>query len=259
MERLHDAFPKELRSGLRLARFAGTCAGTLAAYEVAIRAAGEHRHDDLFRFTRTILVRQILRSLGVQTHSRGIAPTATRARLVVANHRTAADVGVVVSHAPGYFLSRGDIAEWPVLGSIAMHAGTIFVDRGSGHSGAKAIRTIRKLLKAGETVIVFPEGTTFPGDELRPFSAGAFAAARGIDAEILPVGLAYPPGVEWAGVDFLTHVRAVSERHRTPVAVEIGTPFCGQGTSAEMAQRAHDAVGRLVSMARERFVAGNLA
>ena len=101
-----------------------------------------------------------------------------RGHLVVANHRSTADILVLLRTFGGRMVSRADLAGWPLVGAAARAVGTLFVDRSDAASGATAVRAIRTRLVAGDTVIVFPEGTTFPDDEVRPFHAGAFVAAR---------------------------------------------------------------------------------
>ena len=50
---------------------------------------------------------------------------------------------------------------------------------------------MRERLRRGITVGVFPEGTTFPDDEVREFQAGAFVAVAREKGIVLPVGIAY--------------------------------------------------------------------
>lgn len=238
------------RSGLRLARFAGILAETSARWELSKRrldeAARERRKDEL----RKSVSGRILHAFGVELHARGQPPPPTGARLVVANHRAALDIGVLLHEVGGTFLSRADLADWPVVGRLASEANTIFVDREDRGSGAKAIRTMRRQLKAGGSVMIFPEGATFAGDEVRPFKAGAFIAARGLDVSIVPVGLAYPRGTEYVGVSFGSHVEAIARRRRTRVGVALGAPFAATGRSATLAKKAHAAVQSLVDDAR---------
>ena len=107
----------------------------------------------------------------------GTAPPQGRGHLVVANHRSTADILVLLRAFGGHMVSRADLARWPLVGVAARAVGTVFVDRANAASGANAVRAIRDRLAEGHTVIVFPEGTTFPDDEVRPFHAGAFVAA----------------------------------------------------------------------------------
>lgn len=251
---LRPVKPTELlRARARLAAFGSYCVGALGAYEVALRVLPNERHPELLEVARPRVARHVLRTLGVIVDAAGQL-SGDRPRLIVANHRAALDIGVVLTAVPGSFLSRGDLAEWPVIGRIAKHAGTLFVDRESGYSGASAIRRIRTGLKSGRSVIVFPEGTTQKGDELKPFRPGAFAALRGIDAEVLPVGLAYPEGIEYVGIDFVTHLERVAARPKTRVSMQIGTPFRPEANARKTAERAQHEVAALVRQARDRWL-----
>ncbi len=245
-----DVLRTRARSTARLARFAGVLTETTARWELEKRwlaeDALERRKDEL----RHSVSGRILRTFGVELRTNGHLPPPSRARLVVANHRAALDIGILLHAVGGTFLSRADLAEWPVVGRLAREANTIFVDRDDRGSGARAIRTMRRQLKAGGSVMIFPEGATFEGDEVRPFKAGAFIAARGLDVDIVPVGLAYPPGTEYVGVSFVEHVEALARRPRTPVGVALGTPFPAKGRSATLAKEAQRAVESLVTEAR---------
>ncbi|GAB4203935.1 MAG: hypothetical protein OHK0013_18470 [Sandaracinaceae bacterium] len=157
----------------------------------------------------------------------GAPPSERRARLVVANHRTPLDIIPLISLFGGHFLANHKTRRAPVIGGAAELVGTIFVDREDRRSGASAIRQMRRLLEEQRTVIVFPEGTTHGGDEVRPFQRGAFLAARGLDVEVVPVGLAYPPGTEFVDPSLGQHARRFLSRTRTPTWVSIGAPMRG--------------------------------
>ncbi|MFE9222566.1 1-acyl-sn-glycerol-3-phosphate acyltransferase [Streptomyces lavendulae] len=51
--------------------------------------------------------------------------------LVVANHMSWVDPLALVSVEPGSVLARHDVGGWPVIGTLARRAGTVFIDRGS--------------------------------------------------------------------------------------------------------------------------------
>ncbi|AKF05069.1 lysophospholipid acyltransferase family protein [Sandaracinus amylolyticus] len=148
-----------------------------------------------------------------------------RGRLIVANHRTPLDIVTLLSLFGGHFLANHKVSRAPIVGRGAHRIGTVFVDRGDRRSGAAAIRQMRALLEAKRTVIVFPEGTTFAGDEVRPFKGGAFSAAAGLQVDVVPVGIAYTPGHEYADGSLGAHVRAFLARPRTPAWVSIGEPL----------------------------------
>jgi 1-acyl-sn-glycerol-3-phosphate acyltransferase len=145
--------------------------------------------------------------------------------LVVANHRSPLDILVCVHLVGGVVLSHHGVASIPVIGAAAKATDTIFVDRADSKSGARAIREMRRRLREGRNVIVFPEGTTFRGDEVRPFKRGAFSAARGLDVKVMPIGVAYEPGCEFVDETFNEHVARVGRRRRTPIWVCLGEPM----------------------------------
>jgi 1-acyl-sn-glycerol-3-phosphate acyltransferase len=171
-------------------------------------------------------------------------------RLVVANHRSPFDIGILLSLFGGHALSRADLARWPVIGIAAQRAGTIFVEREKAESGASAIRAVRKKLVSGASILVFPEGSTFAGDEVRPFKPGAFTALRGLDAQIVPVGLAYDPGAEWVDEGFVAHVLRVTSRPQTRCVVAIGSPLPLGRSARETCAATEQAVQGLVRQAR---------
>lgn len=174
----------------------------------------------------------------------------TGARLVVSNHRTAADIPLLLSLFGGSCLSRSDLADWPVLGAAARQAHTIFVDRDDRYSGMKAVRAIRSQLQAGRTVSVFPEGETFSGDEVRPFQAGALAAARRLDVEIVPVGIAVPDGIEYTGDSFLQHAADLAGTRRLHYGVCVGPGIPVDRLSKPLSDTLRAEVQKLVNRAR---------
>lgn len=215
------------------------------------KLAAGHAQEQIFeRYMRTWTA-GLLRMFAVELRIVGqLPPPPSGARMVISNHRSALDIGILLTHFGGSVLSRADLHDWPLLGLAAQKAQTIFVDRESKHSGAQAIRAIREHLQRGRTVSVFPEGTTFAGDEVRPFNAGAFVAARKLDVEYVPVGIAYPPGCEFVESSFVEHVAAVAQRPRTPVVMAVGDPLRIDGRANEVADRLHAEVQALVVHAR---------
>jgi len=150
-----------------------------------------------------------------------------RGRFVVSNHRGVADVLVLWRTFGGRMVSRADLSKWPLIGLGGRKLGTVFVDRKSTSSGAVTIRAIRDLLRAGATVTIFPEGTTFAGDEVRPFHAGGLAAALGTGAQIVPVGLAYSRDSQAAFLDesFTQHLSRMAAAAPSFVVVSVGIPI----------------------------------
>ncbi|MGB1700548.1 MAG: lysophospholipid acyltransferase family protein, partial [Nannocystaceae bacterium] len=136
-------------------------------------------------------------------------------------------------------------------GAGARAAQVVFVDKDSTGSKVRALRAVRQRLRAGRTVSVFPEGSTFEGDEVRPFFRGSLAAARGIDAEVIPVGLAYPPGIEYLEESFLEHMRRYAARAQVRVGMVVGDPITLDGLGASPEEHLRARVQELVEEARD--------
>jgi lyso-ornithine lipid O-acyltransferase len=236
---------------LRALGFSGLTLGMLSAYQLHRRLIPRERDPALFDSYRHRWLGYVLDLFGVDlTLGSELPPPATGARLVVSNHRSALDIAVLLWMFGGNIVSRGDIASWPLIGTIAKLAGTIFVDRSEGMSRATAARAIRRRLSEGGSVVMFPEGTTFGGDQVRVFHPGVFGALRGLQVEIVPVGLAYEPGIEWLDESFAEHLNRTAGRRRTRVVACVGTSRSLGEDPKVFAKDLRDDVQKLVETAR---------
>jgi 1-acyl-sn-glycerol-3-phosphate acyltransferase len=199
--------------------------------------------------------RALLRLFGVELVVEGVAGAAG-GRVVVANHRSIIDIAVLLSIFGGAMVSRSDLERWPIVGRAARGAGTIFVDRASKKSGAQAIQAMVDSLAKHDTVCVFPEGTTFVDDEVRPFKLGAFVAAMRAGVPVVPVAIVYPlgSGAAFGGETFTRHLSRLADTPSTLVHVEIGPPMKPlEDESAEVfAERARVEVARLMAVGRRQ-------
>jgi 1-acyl-sn-glycerol-3-phosphate acyltransferase len=246
---------EKLLPPLRGAGLAGWTAVMLTAVEshkyVDRKLGAGVRQEAIFERYMRAWTGGILRMCGVHVHIVGELPPPTIGpRLVVSNHRSALDIPLLLTHFGGSALSRADLEHWPLLGLAAQKAQTIFVDRESKQSGAQAIRQIRAQLQRNRTINVFPEGTVFGGDEVRPFNAGAFAACRGLKVEYVPVGVAYPPHCEWVQEGFVEHGKSLAALPRTSIAMAIGAPLLLDGRAAVVSEELRGRVQELVYRAR---------
>lgn len=114
-----------------------------------------------------------------------------RPYVVVANHESYADI-FLISHLPWEmkWLSKAEVMRLPLMGWLMRMAGDIPVRRGDSRSRAEAMEGIRDRLSKGVSVIVLPEGTRAPTDELLPFRDGAFRIAVELGLPVLPIAVA---------------------------------------------------------------------
>lgn len=248
------------RRAVRVASFLGSTSAYLGAW--LLRDATTHQDQELLRdrWTRA-WCDTVLRIFGVRVIAIGEPPrhgeNLGHGRLVVSNHRGVIDVAALMRTFGGRFVSRADMAGWPLLGFGARKLGTVFVDRESKVSGAATIRQMRDLLAQHRTITIFPEGTTFAGDEVRPFHGGAFLAALGAsDADIVPVGLAYSRRSDAAFLDetFPQHLSRMAAADRSFVVLSVGRPIerGPKPRAADLAARAREAVAAEVARARAK-------
>lgn len=240
----------KLRAALRSGAFVGFSAGILATYEARRAMTSPSEQADLANRYRGRLTNGLLRIFGAELLIGGV-PRHLGGALVVANHQSALDIGVMLSLFQGVLVSRHDVADWPLLGRLAKHGDTIFVDREDRRSGAVALREIRRRAKEGRTVVAFPEGGTFPGDSVHDFHPGPFAAVRSLGVPIIPVGLAYSPAVPYSKESFAKHIARIAARPRTRIAVQLGEPLPSELNTRAAAEYARAEVQVLVRRARD--------
>src|SRR5215813_15628246 len=113
--------------------------------------------------------------------------------LLVANHVSWLDVYALNALVGGpRSVAKSEVARWPIAGAIARGFGTFFHVRGNCRDAARAKDAVAAALRAGERVVVFPEGTTSEGDEVGPFHAAFFQAAVDARVPVQAVAVRYP-------------------------------------------------------------------
>lgn len=110
--------------------------------------------------------------------------------LWISNHVSWMDIPVLGGIRPLSFLSKAEVARWPLIGRLARAAGTLFIQRGSGDSD-QVKNQIVAALGEGRRVLFFPEGTTTDGHSIKRFFAKLFAAAVESECLIQPMLICY--------------------------------------------------------------------
>ena len=128
--------------------------------------------------------------LGVQLYASSKTHPHTTA-LIVANHISWLDILVLLATAPVVFVAKSEIRSWPVLGWMVALAGTCFIDRSRRSALRSVYAAISQHLHAGQSVAIFPEGTTSDGTGLLPFHTGLFEAAISVGVPVQPIRLVY--------------------------------------------------------------------
>jgi 1-acyl-sn-glycerol-3-phosphate acyltransferase len=176
------------------------------------------------------------RCLGITPRSSG--PLPPLGALVVANHLGYADVVTIGGLFPSIFAARHDMRAWPMFGALAASGATIFINRDNRRAGYRGVAQVAAALRAGATVVAFPEGTSTDGTGLLPFRTGIFQAAVDAGAPVVPAAIRYTAidgvpvtaanrdVVGWfRGEPFHRHFFRLSACRRTEAEVTFGAPL----------------------------------
>ncbi len=140
-----------------------------------------------------------VRLIGIRVRVIGdIASDPTGRRVVfVSNHSSWVDIPVLGGVLEACFVSKDDVAGWPLISTIARLGRTVFVSR-SRTSTARERDVMRARLGHGDNLILFPEGTSSDGSRVLPFRSSFFAVAEARAGEnsadlplIQPVSVVY--------------------------------------------------------------------
>lgn len=192
--------------------------------------------------------RQCSRILGVQIERRG-RQSRHHPTLYVSNHVSYLDITVLGTLVRGSFVAKSEVRKWPVFGWLATLQRTVFVERRGLRIAAQRDEMVRRL-EAGDSLILFAEGTSSDGNRVLPFKSSLLSVAEtyGGDAPLMvqPVSVAYTkldglplgrylrPFFAWYGdMDLMPHLWQLAGLGRVTVVVHFHRPV----TLAELGSR----------------------
>jgi len=217
---------------LRLVRVIAYCALTFSL--MPVQAALLLVRSPLAARLPPFYHRLVCRILGIAIERRGV-PSPARPTLFVANHTSYLDIEILGAAIPGSFVSKADIDGWPLFGWLARLQRTVFIDR-KRRSVARQRDALSARLRAGDQLILFPEGTSSDGQRLLPFKSALFAAVTESEGagdiavqpvsvaylrlDGMPLGRSYRPLFAWYGdMDLAPHLWTVLGLGRLGVSV----------------------------------------
>jgi 1-acyl-sn-glycerol-3-phosphate acyltransferase len=108
-----------------------------------------------------------------------------------ANHSSYFDLLAIAAALPRSvsFVAKSELRRPAMLGFALRRIGTQFVERDVGSSHGTALRRMVAAVAAGESILVFPEGTFLAKPGLRRFHMGAFTAAAMAGVPLVPVAI----------------------------------------------------------------------
>ena len=121
-------------------------------------------------------------------------PVGRPGTLYVCNHVSYLDIPVLALLTDAAFVAKDDVAGWPLFGLCATLYRTVFVRR-DAREALDQRAAIAGRLAAGDSLFLFPEGTSSDGTRVLPFKSALFAVAEGSEGAeqppVQPVSIAY--------------------------------------------------------------------
>ena len=121
--------------------------------------------------------------------------------VVIANHQSFADIWSLLPVLPlrTRFVAKESLFRIPALGWAMSASGFIAIDRSNRVRAMRSLGMAAERIRAGRSVVLFPEGTRSTDGRLQPFKKGAFHLAVQAGVPVIPVAISgthalLPPG-----------------------------------------------------------------
>jgi len=131
----------------------------------------------------------VLWAVGVKIRVHGLENASGDApRIFASNHVSWFDVPSLAKILPRYkFVAKAELFKVPIFGPAMRHAGMIEIQRENRKAAFGAYEVAAERINAGNSVVVFPEGTRGHAYPLRPFKKGPFVLAIAAGVPIVPI------------------------------------------------------------------------
>jgi 1-acyl-sn-glycerol-3-phosphate acyltransferase len=139
--------------------------------------------------------KRLLEIFNIQVVSHGHLPPPYKTAgniMFVANHISWIDIHALNSIIPTRFIAKSDIQSWPVFGFLAKKSNVLFISREKRQDAARVVHMTNRSLLDGDTLCLFPEGTTTDGTKIKPFKSSIIQGAIHANAVIWPIAFRYP-------------------------------------------------------------------
>lgn len=200
-----------------------------------------------------VWARICLRVIGGRVRVEGHAPRAPF--LLVCNHLGYVDIPVLAACTDAWFVAKMEMRSWPLVGVLCRSVGTVFIDRKLSRDVLRVNRLIEDVLADGYGVVLFPEGTSTQGFEVRRFRTSLLDQAARSATPVHAAALTYrtPPGEPpahlsvcwWGDAPLFAHAQRLFELRRFDAVVRFSPEAVTGGDRKALAARLHGEVERL--------------
>jgi len=210
--------------------------GTLSVGSVLLGGRGSFAHGCARTWAWLILA-----TTGVNVTTVGLDRLdRRRGYLFISNHQSFYDIPVIFWYLPWdlRIIAKESLGSFPFIGWHLRRTGHVLVRR--DRPGSAVFQQLADMMKAGRSLIVFPEGTRSPDGRLGPFRVGIFRLAIEAGLDIVPVA-----------VRGSRHVMPKNRLTTSPgqVTLQVFDPISTAGLELEAARDLSDRVWRIVAAA----------
>jgi 1-acyl-sn-glycerol-3-phosphate acyltransferase len=199
---------------------------------------------------------QQLQILHVKVHSEGRPPIRG---IMASNHLSYTDILVYASLHPLVFVSKSEVASWPVVGWFTKCAGTLYISRQHKSDVVRLGEEMVKVVNAGLVVTLFLEGTSTDGSNVLPFRSSLLAPVENHRWAATPACINYTlqdgsvadEVCYWRDMTFGPHFLNLLFKKQIDAFVRFGEPVKAGSDRKEMARALHAEVCRLKGVTPE--------
>lgn len=214
-----------LRSPLAIGRLVVVGCFTVLMYIILLIVLAVHKQRpmDLLWRMMNYWCRNTLAIIGMKVDLTVEEPI-TEPGLILSNHRSYIDIFINLSMLQSRIIAKKEVGEWPIIGLGMRVFDVLMIDRSSMVSRVENLRQMEQILISGQSLIIYPEGTTHRGPEIGPMKESTFKIASKNNIRVYPIAIEYENQDDaWVGKDlFVPHfIRRSGAIHRK-VSVVIG-------------------------------------
>lgn len=157
---------------------------------IVILASFISKNSGLPHAIARLWAKSILFASGIKVSVKGFSNLDPESPCIyMANHMSNFDIPVLQAYLAVQFrwLAKAELFKIPLFGQAIKRAGYISIDRSDRNAAIKSLNTALKMVKAGMSVLIFPEGTRSHDNTIRPFKKGGFILAMNTGVPIVPV------------------------------------------------------------------------
>lgn len=136
--------------------------------------------------------RALIRLSGVEVQAYGLENIEPgRTYIFAANHQSYFDIWALLATLPVEFrfVAKKSLFKWPFLGWHLRRSGNIPIDRGDTRRALKTMLAAAEKIRAGTSIVAFPEGTRSANGAVAPFKKGVFFLALRAGVAVVPISI----------------------------------------------------------------------